>query len=230
MPVTTDWIDIEIDRKQVCHYAGYESDDKPSARISSLIDEYIENAHQLLEPSYSYVVRDIERVQGSLVVIEDSITFESQVIAQMLEQCHKVAVFLVTIGDYLEEAICWLTDYKLILQAFVLDSIGSAAAERVADLVQGKIGEAASAQGLVISPRFSPGYCDWDITQQEKLFQIMKGDVVGIHLTEKCLMLPRKSISGIIGIGPSNSNVENYNPCKTCNKYDCLHRRQNLRI
>jgi hypothetical protein len=225
MPVTKNWIDFEIDRKQVYHYVGYESDDKPSARISSLIDEYIENAHQLLEPSYSYVVKDIERIQDSLVFIEDSITFESQVIAQMLEECQKVAVFLVTIGDYLEEAICWLAEHKLILQALVLDSIGSAAAERVADFVQGKIREAASAQGLVISQRFSPGYCDWDIGQQKELFRIMKGDLVGIHLTEECLMLPRKSVSGIIGIGPGNGNVENYNPCKTCNKYDCLNRR-----
>ncbi len=37
-------------------------------------------------------------------------------------------------------------------------------------------------------------------------------------------MIPRKSISGIIGIG-SNGNVQDYNPCKTCEKHDCLGRR-----
>jgi len=195
------------------------------ARISSLIDEYIENANHLIEPSYSYVIGDIELVHDSTVVIEGSIIFESQVIARLLEQCHKVAVFLVTIGKHLEETSCRLADDGLILQASVLDAIGSDATEKVADFVQDSIREMAGAQGFVTSRRFSPGYCDWDIGQQRAVFQAVDGDVVGIRLTKRCLMIPRKSISGIIGIGPSNSNVENYNPCKTCNKYDCVGRR-----
>jgi hypothetical protein len=31
-------VDIEIDKKQVCHYIGYEDDKNLSARISSLIE------------------------------------------------------------------------------------------------------------------------------------------------------------------------------------------------
>ena len=225
MLVADKWIDIEINRKRVCHYVGYSADYKMSARISSLIDEYIENANHLIEPSYSYVIGDIELVHDSTVVIEGSIIFESQVIARLLEQCHKVAVFLVTIGKHLEETSCRLADDGLILQASVLDAIGSDATEKVADFVQDSIREMAGAQGFVTSRRFSPGYCDWDIGQQRAVFQAVDGDVVGIRLTKRCLMIPRKSISGIIGIGPSNSNVENYNPCKTCNKYDCVGRR-----
>jgi len=38
-------------------------------------------------------------------------------------------------------------------------------------------------------------------------------------------MIPQKSISGIIGIGPASANVENYDPCKTCKKKDCPGRR-----
>jgi len=225
MLVADKCIDIEINRKRVCHYVGYSADYKMPARISSLIDEYIENANHLIEPSYSYVIGDIELVHDSTVVIEGSIIFESQVIARLLEQCHKVAVFLVTIGKHLEETSCRLAEDGLILQASVLDAIGSDATEEVADFVQDSMREMAGAQGFVTSRRFSPGYCDWDIGQQRAVFQAVDGDVVGIRLTKRCLMIPRKSISGIIGIGPSNSNVENYNPCKTCNKYDCVGRR-----
>ena len=225
MPVTNNRIDIEIDKKQVCHYIGYDAHYKSPSRISSLIDEYIENAHRLIEPSYSYVIKDIEQVQGSIVVIEGSITFESQVTARLLEQCYKVAVFLVTIGARLEEMVCQLAEDGLILHATVLDAIGSDAAERVADFVQGRIEEMASAQGLVTSLRFSPGYCDWDIGQQKKIFRAVDGNSIGIRLTKECLMIPRKSISGAIGIGPPSGNVGNYNPCKTCKKYDCPNRR-----
>jgi hypothetical protein len=225
MLVADNSIEIEVDKRQVCRYVGYDVDDKLPPRISSLIDEYIDNVHYLIEPSYSYVIRDIALVQDSLAVIDGSIIFESQVIAGLLERCHKVALFLVTIGKHLEETACRLAEDGIIVQAAVLDAIGSDAVERMADFVRDRIREAASAQGLVASQRFSPGYCDWDIDQQNTLFQAVDGDALGVHLTETCLMVPRKSISAIIGIGPSNGNMENYNPCKACAKHDCPGRR-----
>ena len=220
---------IDIDRRQVVHNIGHDADYKLSPRIASLINEYVENACHLIEPSYSCVIRDIKLVQGSRIVIEGPIVFQSNIVARLLEQCEKVAVFLVTIGNHLEEMVCRLAEDGLILQATVLDAIGSVAAEKVADFVQGRIGEVARAQGLCISQRFSPGYCDWDVGQQKMVFRAVNGASMGVRLTEGCLMLPRKSISGIIGIGPGKGNVENYNPCKTCNKRDCPDRRQNSR-
>jgi len=214
-------VDIEIDKNQVYHYIGYEDNHKLSARISSLIDDYAEHAHHLINPSYSYIIKNVEWARGSIAFIEDSIIFKSQVIAQLLEHCHQVAIFLVTIGKYLEETTSQLAKDGLILQATVLDAIGSGAVEKVADLVQDKIKEIAEAQGLVTSRRFSPGYCDWNIGQQRMLFYALTGNTLGIRLTGECLMIPQKSISGIIGIGPSIDNVENYNPCKTCDKQDC---------
>lgn len=223
---------MEIDTKSVCSYLGYSSDSEPPARISSLIEEYAEEAHHLIVPSFSYVIRDIELVQDSRVFVEGSddllshlIVFESEVIARLLRQCRRVAVLLVTIGIHLEEMTSKLAEDGLILQASVLDAIGSDAVEKVADFVQNRIEEAAHAEGFVISRRFSPGYCDWDISQQRAVFRAVTGDSAGVHLTDRCLMIPQKSISGIIGLGPSEGNVEDYNPCKTCDKDDCRGRR-----
>ncbi len=216
---------IGINRQQVLSHIGYCDDYEPSARIASLVNEYIENYHNLVDPSYSYTFRDIESVQGDCVTIEDSITFKSEVIAQLLEQCENVAVFALTIGNHLEEISCHLADNGLVIQAMVLDAIGSDAAEKLAAFVEDRIRKIAISQGLSTSRRFSPGYCDWDVSQQEMVFRTMNGDSAGVRLTEGCLMLPQKSISGIIGIGPYNDNVENYNPCNTCKKQDCPGRR-----
>lgn len=218
-------INIEIDKKQVCRYIGYDDTHEMSARISSLFDDYAEHAHYLINPLYSYVIKNVEWARGSMALIEDSIIFKSQVIAQLLEHCNQVAILLVTIGKYLEETTSKLARDGLMLQATVLDAIGSDAVEKVADFVQGRIKEIAEAKGLFISRRFSPGYCDWNIGQQRMIFHALTGNTVGVRLTGECLMIPQKSISGIIGIGPSYDNVENYNPCKFCNKQDCPGRR-----
>jgi len=216
---------LDIDSQQVLHSIGYDTDCEPPARVASLVNEYLENANHLVDVSYSYTIRDVEWVRGSIAFIEDSIIFKSQVIARLLEQCERVAVFVLTIGNHLEEMVCQLAKDKLVLQASVLDAIGSVATEKVADFVQDRIREVAGARGFYTSRRFSPGYCDWEIGQQRMLFWALSGNTVGIRLTGRCLMIPQKSISGIIGIGSYNSNVENYNPCKTCKKCDCPGRR-----
>jgi len=136
----------------------------------------------------------------------------------------------VTIGSRLEEMVRRLAEDRLMLQASVLDAIGSAAVERVLDFVQDRITEVACAHGLCTSRRFSPGHCDWEISQQKVLFQAMNNNSADVHLSEGCLMLPQKSISGIIGIGPRSNNIDSYNPCTTCNKQDCPGRKQGLRV
>ena len=230
--VTTTRTDIRIDTKNVCRYLGYCSDCEPGARISSLIEEYAEEAQHLMEPSYTYVFRDIEWVQGSCVFLAGSgsllsnlVVFDSEVVAGLLSQCRKVAVLVVSIGDHLEDMVCRLSEDGLMLQASVLDAIGSEAVEKLADTVQNSIAGIAGDHGMVVSRRFSPGYCDWDVSQQLGVFRIVDGDSVGVKLTETGLMVPRKSMSGIMGMGASDSGVREYNPCKTCDRSDCCGRR-----
>ena len=214
---------FNINRRRVLLDIGYTSDSEASVRMVSLVNDYIENAHQYIAPSFSYTVRDIVLVTGNSVTIEYDVVFESEVISKLLEKANKVAVFVVTIGNYLEDSAAQLAEDGLVLQSAVLHSIGSDAAEKLADSVESQISEVAHNQGLTITRRFSPGYCDWNVTQQKMVFQAMRGDCAGVSLTDSCLMIPRKSISGIIGIGPSE--ITKYNPCKTCDEYDCAGRR-----
>jgi len=223
MPATNNQLDI--DKQQILSNIGYCDDYQPSARINSLVNDYIENYHDFLAPSYSYVVKDIMSVKGARITLEDSITLESKVIARLLERCKKAAIFALTIGNHLEEMVAYLAENGLVLQATVLDAVGSGAVEQFAVSVEDRIRKMAEAQGLVASERFSPGYCDWELSQQKIVFRALNGNSAGVRLTKGCLMLPQKSISGIIGICPFNSNIENYNPCQTCKEKDCPGRR-----
>jgi len=217
---------INIDKQGILNRIGYVDDYEPSARINSLVDDYIENYHDLIAPSYSYKIRDIVSVDGNRIDIGDSIILESRTIARMLERCEMAAVFALTIGNYLEDLVAYLAEKGLVLQATVLDAIGSGTAEKLAAQVEDRIKNDAGIEGLVTSRRFSPGYCDWAVSQQEPVFRALSGDTTGIRLTESMLMIPRKSVSGIIGIGRPGNGIEEYNPCTTCFKKDCPGRRR----
>ena len=216
---------VDIDKQQVLNTIGYGDDYQPSARIISIVNDYIDNYHDLIAPSYSHTIKDIVSVKGDCVTIEDSITFESKVIARLLERCDQVAVFALTIGNHLEELVSYLAENGLVLQATVLDAIGSGATEKVAAFLEGMIREEAEVRGMEISRRFSPGYCDWEVNQQKMVFRALKDNAAGVRLTRSCLMVPQKSISGIVGIGAPGNDIENYNPCLTCDRQECAGRR-----
>ena len=69
----------------------------------------------------------------------------------------------------------------------------------------------------------SPGsLVDWPITEQPKLFSIF-GDterLIGVRLTDSMLMVPRKSISGILF--PSE---EGFVACQLCDRENCQGRK-----
>jgi len=218
-------MEIGIDVQDVCRHLGYKNGVEPSARIASLLDDYMHRARELARPACRYVLRAVKAVDGERALMEGALVLEGTIIARLLQRCESAAVFILTIGGPLEKAAGSLADRGLIAEAYVLDAIGSSLTEKLADYVEGKIGAEARSRGLCVSRRFSPGHCSWDIGQQRVLFDALLGDWVGVSLTDDCVMVPQKSVSGIIGIGPCDDGVDTYNPCDTCSKRTCPWRR-----
>ncbi len=225
MVVSSKNLSIEIDRERIFSEIGYDNGGQPPARVLSLVDEYIENAGELIDPSYSYVIEDVQVVHGSRVLVGKNVVFNSEIVARLLKRCKKVAVSVVTIGSYLEGTARRLAKDGHLLQASVLDAIGSQAVHKAAEHVQNEIQSWSRTKGLEVSRRFSPGYCDWDIGQQLMVFRAVGRDTTGVHLTDTCVMIPSKSISGIVGIGSAKDGIGEYNPCGICEKDSCAGRR-----
>jgi hypothetical protein len=225
MAVACREVDIRLDKSAILRSMGYGANSEPSARVVSLIDEYVREIEQLLEPSYTYVVKNVMAVKGARVLTEGPAVFESRVVSGLLGGCRRVGVFVATIGGRLEEMACRLSEEGSMLQASVLDAIGSEAVSRVAEFAERLMGWEAAMDGLVTSRRFSPGYCDWDISQQMMVFHAVDRDSTDVDLTDSCLMVPRKSISGIVGMGDPESGVNAFNPCPSCDRTDCPGRR-----
>ena len=218
-------IEIEIDKDEVCRYLGYRKDLGPNSSISSLIDEEMDEAYVLIQPLCFYQLMDIRRIRQPWVVLEDGLTITSDVLSRVLARCHQVAIFVASIGWDLEERVAQLMKDGQMLMATILDAIGSEAAEKTACYLQDKVQEVATSNGLDITLRYSPGYCDWDITQQRVLFEAMDSSPLGVSLSEDCLMMPRKSVSGIIGVSRFKRYQLRYSPCRLCPKTDCQSRR-----
>ena len=218
---------IQIDKDKVCRSLGYCSVNGrgPNSSISSLIDQEIEEAYDLIQPSCSYRIMDIRRVRHPRVTLEEGLVITSEVLSWVLLPCQKVVIFVASIGRSLEERVSQLMKEGHILKATILDAIGSEAAEKTICYLQDTIRGVANLDDAEITLRYSPGYCDWDITQQRAIFRAMNSAPLGVNLTRECLMVPRKSVSGVIGLGWSQKRRLRLSPCRFCTKQDCKNRR-----
>ena len=88
--------------------------------------------------------------------------------------------------------------------SYLVDTVASVTEEQATDVLHDHIEKQMQMQGLKITNRYSPGYCDWSVSEQHLLFSFLPANFCGITLTESSLMVPIKSVSGIIGIGKSS--------------------------
>lgn len=180
------------------------------------LDELVSLAQRLIQPrgicEAAYVGEKGERiveVAGQL--------FESPILRRNLEDANKVFPYIITVGPELEQAASAQTD---LLKQYYLEEMANMALEQAAGLLGAQL-EARYGLGPLSS--LSPGSLeDWPITEQPKLFAIF-GDtekLIGVRLTDSMLMVPRKSISGILF--PSE---EGFVACQLCDRPHCQGRK-----
>lgn len=218
-------IKFNITKEQVGRLFGYGKNKKLSRRISNKLDEYIGKTLSIIRPTILYTQKKIEKIEKGYLMLEDNITFKSARLSSTLKKCDRTTVFLATIGKEIDEKIQALMTQKKITEAYVFDAIGSAAVEGVVENFQRKFDTNAVAERETSTLRFSPGYCDWQVQEQKKLFSVLDNSIIGVDLSQSCLMTPRKSVSGVFGIGSIESISKSSNPCRLCNMKHCIARR-----
>ncbi|MGD1049334.1 MAG: vitamin B12 dependent-methionine synthase activation domain-containing protein [Candidatus Krumholzibacteriaceae bacterium] len=135
-----------------------------------------------------------------------------------------MAVCVSTIGPALEAEVTRLAGAGELLKAVVLDSIGSVAAEAVAEYIDRTIAAEAAREGLKTSCRASPGYGDWDVRGQAAIFRLLPAERIGVLLSETFMMAPRKSISFAMHVAGEPEKLRSENSCGNCGRTDCLYR------
>jgi hypothetical protein len=154
----------------------------------------------------------------------ENVTFSvGRVIGRQIKASESVVVFTCTIGSGISELSKSYMERGDMIQGYILDTIGSVAVEKAMDTIQQKLAAKEGCKGKKLTNRFSPGYCDWPVSDQHQLFSLLPENFCGITLLKTALMLPIKSISGIIGIGEKVKYFDY--PCKFCTLQNCFRRR-----
>lgn len=180
-----------------------------------------------IRPGISYDILPIQKIVNGKITLANGLIFESRKMARSIEGASWLVCFVATIGSEIDRRIEHLMNQGKMADAYVADTVGSGAIEYIADNFHKGLQEKLSARNQSVSLRFSPGYCDWPVTEQRKLFSLLDNESVGVELGETFLMTPRKSISATFAVFDSRDAVAHslQNPCMSCWKKDCIARR-----
>ena len=213
--------ELTIDLHNTAPLLGYGS--KLPDDILPMVNEVMNDTAGCFDICGGYQIFDRIRFieGGNRILVENTEFTTNKIVYHQLKHSEQVAVFVCTAGEGISE---WskriLSDDPL--NGLIADILGSVVVEAAIDTIHQKLNDDMARAGLKITNRYSPGYCGWHVSEQHKLFSLLPKDNCGIRLTESSLMIPIKSVSGFIGIGP---NVR-FNPytCDLCEATHCVYR------
>jgi len=208
----------------------------PGAELSKEVKGLLERASDLfLESSRpGAVVADASIPEFEVVYKGKGLNEADTPLDVIFRKADGLALFAVTVGQEVTEKIDRLFKTNDFALGAMLDSVASAGTDRAADIVEKQYSDLLSEQGKTFRSkgvlRFSPGYCGWHMSGQEKLFEFLRPEDIGITLLESYLMKPLKSISGVLVAGDKEIFLfdDSYPFCSECRSRSCRRRIKTL--
>ena len=191
--------------------------------VDSLIDEITGQSLEIASPSACYAIYEapefIDKIHLHITELEFTL---NRIVLSALKKSSHLAVFICTAGKGPGELSRGFISEGHSLEGLIADLIGSEIAEEAAEFIHRKIGFDMQERDMQITNRYSPGYCNWPVSDQQNLFHLMNGHNCGVQLTETSLMLPIKSVSGFVGVG-TEVRYSGYS-CNKCDAEFCIYR------
>lgn len=221
--IVSDMSLLNIETQNILKGMGMTYDDADEYLLE-LIEKISEKCKQILLPRIAYAVFDnpVFDLKNQRVSLRDNDFYVGRIVSSFLQKSDYILVFACSIGSGVETLSKQLMLENESLEALIADLVGSEYTESLIEYFHQLIENELSSQNLKVSNRFSPGYCNWSVSEQHKLFSLLGAGNAGIRLTESSLMMPVKSVSGFIGIGQNLRKLDY--KCQSCSSVNCLMR------
>ena len=215
---------LKIDAKETKRYAGL---NRAENFDEKKIIEACEETLIFLEVRGIWKIYDYD-CEKNLVLSDPVFEVKGDSIENHLQGCEKVACMALTVGDRIEREVTEEFKKGGYVCSMILDAAATTAVEQAADEMEKVIAQEVAKEGLKKIWRYSPGYGDWSLTEQKKFFQITDAKEIGMRLSPMLMLMPRKSITAIIGLKKVTGEEkisDKKNSCEDCDKIDCQARK-----
>ncbi len=187
-----------IDRSEVLRYLGYRGQEL-TPEMDELIGVLSAQCVKDAEPEYHYKIFPLTH-EGRPMLAGCGLRLLGEDIRGHLSGAKSCAVMAATLGLGVERTLARL-GLRSTTEQLIYNSACTALIEAVADRCEEDIRADAASRGLHTNYRYSPGYGDFPLHQQREILDAIDAQrYLGLTLTDGYMMLPRKSVSAVIGL------------------------------
>lgn len=208
--------------KEAVRYLGY-GGHAVDEQTLALIEDSFRELDRAADRRIIYRIFDVIHGEAEELAI-GNLNIVSGNLKKNLRDCKEALLLGATLGIGVDRM---LKRYSLtdMARAVALQAAAAALLEEYLDICQKKLAEELAAEGKYLRPRFSPGYGDFDIRNQEMILRMLQADKhIGLTMTDSFMLTPAKSVTAVIGISRQQENCP-IQGCGLCQKRDCIYRR-----
>jgi hypothetical protein len=221
--------EILPERDEVLEDQGMAGRANIPARILSLLDSALELFKQLAEPRG---VMEDWPVSGFKAIYDgNGLNSPECPVPPIVAQADGMALFAATMGAALADRSSELFTKGGATLGYMLDAVNTVGSERLGRQMCRRFHELLPEElrraKQIRVQYYCPGHCGWHLSGQEKLFEALHPEEIGITLKPASwAMYPIKSISGVLVAGGIESH--RFRPdfpfCPICKEHKCVTR------
>ncbi len=221
---------VEPDEGEVFRLMGYPDGARVSDPVLEVCREQISRVGEVADPWGGHVELRITGGDGDEVRIESGHVLNSNRVAGILRRSDSLAVYVVTLGSPATEEIHRLQTENFMPEVLAFDAAATVATGALLGKLRERICTEAAAHGCGTTIAYGPGYSGWEIHDMTKLFSCLRGEEVPVRLNDQLMMIPEKSLLGVVGIVPGGRReLIDVEPCRLCDLARCSVRREPYR-
>ena len=177
------------------------------------IGELIDCIEHIMRPKAVYTESIVEQTVLDTLVVDGHV-FTSRVLAKNLSDQEHCYPYVVTAGRELDGM-----ELPEGQSPMLLDLVKNIVVEKAYQYTRAFIAER---HGVEHVSGMSPGHLDWPLEQQRVLFDLLGPgvDKIGVRLTDAYLMVPVKTVSGVLFTSETG-----FLSCRVCAQPRCMGRR-----
>lgn len=216
---------LGIETDEVYRYLGYKGNIPEDITLQA-----IEEVTNLLKATNGYKTEykifDITKTDDGYLLEGTTLVLTGRNISQMLAQSEKCILMAVTLGQEVEN-ISRMMQVKDLSKGVILDACASSMVEDLCNQLEAQLKVEFDKEGKFFTDRFSPGYGDLPINIQPTICKVLNtSKTMGLNVTSSGIMIPRKSITAIIGIADTPQAMR-IKGCAYCSLIkECEYRKQ----
>jgi hypothetical protein len=170
-------------------------------RLTVIAEKAISEGAHLIKPSVQQIRCKVKSFKHQNLHLENGHAFSGSLISRHMAPAEEVVAAIMTIGPELETYAAQVIGRDAAL-GLALDALGTAAVESLSHAICSHVDTLAREADKQTTIPISPGMIGWPVDQgQSQLFALWDGAPLPVKLTDRCMMVPAKSLSMLIGVG-----------------------------